>query len=507
MGSPWRAKGIRARRPRPSSGSVTIPAPPTFPSPGGVRSATSQVVKTVPLLALGVQLLLAAPLRSEEPLHVYSGKDATVRVFFEDEDSGEVGGEMELGGQTHPFTGTAEDDGSVEGNLIVQGRSQPFTASLKGDALTLRSGGKIYQFAKGRAPAIPASPADPARPAPPAGPARPAVPAGTVFPAGDTLQLKRVELRDVTMGGVVSHRMLIPRDWNLSGQVQWSTDGTNYWQFNFKVTGPRQEKIAYIPAMTLSHTVSKRGGFPPQGTPPPENLGAWIVGFIRQNNPEVTDVRLIEDRRDPKAEQAWRDQASATGVDTRNIRAEIHIITLAYQKQGVPMREEINVNYTRYTPIDNVNIHSRMWSLFNNGIIAAPEADFARLRPQLLAIAGTLEVEPRWWNQMMQLRSFLIQKKHADAMAEIRRRGEMYDRMSDEQFAAWKRWNAQDNEAQRQRIQGIYEVQDYRDLDGRNVELPFHHKHVFSDGQGNYLLTNDYNTRPEGNFQEIQAAR
>lgn len=466
-------------------------------------------MKTVPLLALGVHLLLAAPLRSEEPLHVYSGQDATVKVFFEDEDSGEVGGEMQLAGETHPFTGIAEDDGSVEGNLIIKGRSQPFTARIKGDAVSLSTAGKTYQLSKGRAPAKPATPTVPAKPAAPSAPSAKPRPAPAPAPgsAPDSLRLKRVELRDITMGGVVSHRMLIPQDWNLSGHIEWSTDGTNCWQFNFKATGPHHEKIAYIPAMTFSHTVSKRGSFPPTGTPPPDNLGAWLVGFIQKNNREVGELRLIEDRRDPQAEQAWREQSAATGVDVRNIGAEIHVITLAYQKQGVPMREQVTLNFTRCSPMDNGYLVSRMWMIFTNGIIAAPEADFARLRPQLLAIAGTLEMEPRWWNQMMQLRSLLIQKKHQDAMAEIRRRGEMYNRISDEQFASWKRWNASDNEAQRQRIQGIYEVQDYRDLNGQSVELPFHHKHVFSDGQGNYLLTNDYNTKPEGNYQEIQSVR
>ncbi len=464
-------------------------------------------MKTVPLLVFGVHLLLAAPLRSEEPLHLYSGKDAIVKVFFEDEDSGEVGGEIQLAGETHPFTAVAEDDGSVEGNLIIKGRSQPFTATLKGDSLSLTSAGRTYQLTKGRAPAMPAAPSTPSTPGAPAKPAAPGPAVPTDAPLPGTLRLKRVELRDITMGGVVSHRMLIPQDWNLSGHVEWSTDGTNTAQFNFKVTGPRHEKIAYIPAMSFSHAVSKSGAFPPTGTPPPDNLGAWLVGFIRQNNREVSDVRLIEDIRDPKAEQAWREQSAATGVDLKNIGAEIHVITLAYQKQGVPMREQITLNFTRCSPMDNGYLISRLWMIFTNGIIAAPEADFARLRPQLMAIAGTLEMEPRWWNQMMQLRSLLIQKKHQDAMAEIRRRGEMYNRISDEQFASWKRWNASDNEAQRQRIQGIYEVQDYRDVDGRSVELPFHHKHVFSDGQGNYLLTNDYNHKPEGNYQEIQSAR
>jgi hypothetical protein len=114
---------------------------------------------------------------------------------------------------------------------------------------------------------------------------------------------------------------------------------------------------------------------------------------------------------------------------------------------------------------------------------------------------------------MMEVRSEIIAQRHRDNMEAIRRRGQMYDQMSDAQFRLYKQKTSgstgglHSDAAQDQRIQGIYEVQDYRDRDGSLVELSIHPKHVFSDGQGNLLLTNSYNDRPGTGWEEIRPVR
>jgi hypothetical protein len=392
----------------------------------------------------------------------------------------------------HPFTaGMADNEQDLNGSLIVGRQSQPFTAKLSGTSATFTTAGKTYSLkaAENVPPAAPVPPADP-------------TPAAT-----GTMTLKRVALRDITMGGVIANTMLIPADWKLDGHIEWSNDGTATWQNNFKVTGANHEKISAIPAMTFTHTEMQNGQIPPAGTPPPRELGKWIVNLAQKNNQAVSDVKLLGDRRDAAAEAADVQQQQALGMNTRGTNSEIHIVTSGYREQGVQIREEIEAKIALLPPIVNRNIRALTWMLFTSLIIAAPDADFQRLRPQLIAIAGTRRMVPKWWNQMMQLRGEIMRVKAKNINEEIRRRGQMSDQMSDAQFAAWKRSDAQDSEVQRKRLQGIYEVQDYRDLDGNPVELPFHHKHVFSDGQGNYVLTNDYNSKPGSNYEEIQAAK
>lgn len=454
--------------------------------------------------------LSSLPAEEEKPLSVYAGDGLSVSVFFEDEESDEIGGEASLNGAVYPFTGLWDEDGiHLEGNLIVNGKMQPFTAKAVGKEVTFVTAGKTYHLKEGanaqavaRAPS--AAPAPAARPTPTAAPA----PAATPTAASDigTLSLKRVVLHDINMGGVVAHTLLIPSDWKLEGHIEWATDGSHTWQNNFKVSGPQHEQIAAIPTLTFQYTESRGGGMAPIGVPAPRELGKWIVERVKQKNQAVSEVALREDKRDPAAEAALVEKQRAMGVNAPGMTTEIHLVTITYLQDGVRMRQEIQAHKTLIPPLVNQNIWSQTWLLFTPLMISAPEADFERKRPQLLAIAGTRRMVPQWWNQMMQLRSDLLRIKAENINAEIARRGRMYDQMSDDQFAAWKRSDAQDNKTQRQRIQGIYEVQDYQDRDGSAVELPFHHKHVFSDGQGNYVLTNDYNTKPGASFEEIEAA-
>jgi hypothetical protein len=62
------------------------------------------------------------------------------------------------------------------------------------------------------------------------------------------------------------------------------------------------------------------------------------------------------------------------------------------------------------------------------------------------------------------------------------------------------------DKAQRQRVNSIYETDDFRDTNGQTVNLPMHYRHVFSDGNGNYVLSNS-SDRPTGNWSEIQPAK
>lgn len=446
-------------------------------------------------LSLSLRSLSAA---EEKPLSVYSGDGLSVAVFFEDEESGEIGGEVRQNGSVSPFTGLWTDEVHLEGNLIVKGKMQPFAATAKGRGVTFVTAGKTYHLKEGAGVrAIDRSMDKSLNIAPTAPP-----------PVADlgTMKLKRVAIRDVTMGGVVAHTMLIPTDWKLEGHIEWSTDGSATWQNNFKVSGPHHEQIAAIPTMVFNYAESQDGRMNPIGTPPPRDLGKWVVALIKQKKHAVSEVTLLGDKRDPDAEAAQIAEQLALGVSTPGMITEAHIITLGYLQDGVRMRQEIHSKITRMPPIVNRNIRAQTWLFFTSLILAAPDANFDQLRPQLLAIAGTRRMVPKWWNQMMQVRGEMMRVKAKNINAEIARRGKMYDQISNDQLAAWKRSDAHDSEIQRQRIQGIQEVQDYRDRDGSAVELPFHHKYVFSDGEGNYVLTNDYNTKPGGSFEEIQAA-
>lgn len=464
------------------------------------------------LIAAGLLLSwLSLPVLAQEELpFAYAGDGLTVIVTALDEDAGKVSGTIERNGQRFPFIGTLGSEGDCEvvtGTFTAGGKEFPFrTRQAPGsDQILFTTGNKTYRL-------LPRGKAD--VPPPPQGldlnpdPAR-----RDGQPGGASLlnePLKRVVFRDLNMGGVVSHQMFIPLDWTHEGHIEWSTD-TYYPQTKVKATGPDGSRVTLMPAMTFTYTeVNPVPGFPqipPQGEPPPQQLGEWVVSVIRQNSPGVSNVRLISDQRDPQAEAQTAEINRQMRPDAQGETHQVHQITYSYDQNGKRFREQWLVSYYRMAPMVNENIRSITWALYPVVMITAPEATFEQARPRLMEIYGTFRHVPRWWVQMMELRSEIIAQRHRDVMDAIRRRGQMYDQMSDAQFRAYKEKTASEDRAQAQRIQSIYEVQDYRDRDGTLVELSIHPKHVFSDGRGNLILTNNYNDRPGSQWEEIRPAR
>ena len=436
--------------------------------------------------------LLLCGIASAAPLYIYSGDGPTVVVLAANEDEDELSGEIRLGNAVHPFTATVREAGDaeiVDGSFTADQVPRKFRATLREDAETVNlvMDGKTYRLAEVNA--IPGS-----------------VPAPAAVGDPGSVRLKRISFNDINMGGVLAYTMLVPHDWTQEGHIEWSPADNPYPQSRIKVTGPNNEKVGSTPPLYFSYAETVNGSQAPLGTPPPQDVGQWLVGAVRQSNKDVSEVRLISSRRNlPREEQQRKSMTDAGAKIAAGTVMESRVITIAYVEKGIPMREEINLVY-QAIPMNTQYVRGASWNIFFEVIVAAPEKSFDRLRPQLYAYADSFTPVPQWWNQMMQARQEIINTRADRINEQIRRRGQMYSEMSDRQHAAYMSKMKQDDEAQRQRIQGIYEVQDYRDADGSRVELPFHYKHVFSDGQGNYVLSNT-NEKPGGNFQEIEAAR
>ena len=92
-------------------------------------------------------------------------------------------------------------------------------------------------------------------------------------------------------------------------------------------------------------------------------------------------------------------------------------------------------------------------------------------------------------------------------MDEIARRGRQYDQMSTDSFNAWRESVSPSDTAQNDRINSIYEVQDFRDADGLAVKLPIHYQNYYSDGKGNYLMTNSTLVEPGSEWTPIEPAK
>lgn len=308
--------------------------------------------------------------------------------------------------------------------------------------------------------------------------------------AQDVVKLKRHEFRDVHLANAVAFTALCPEGWTSKGHVEWSAPPVAYPQANFEMNSPEGGRVKYVPALTFTWTVAKGGGIPPQGMRPPDDLGPWVCWAVAQNpQRKVSNVQLVSSARNPQAEEAAAKQARELGVNTAGIRRESYVVTFDFDENGTRYREDLIADYVRYAPIDNINLHSQMWSLFTTLILVAPVDTFEAMKPRLKAVAASVRPDALWWVRQQEVIGELQRQQQAANWKAILERGAAISKASDAQMAAFKKHMAASDEAQKGRIDALYERQDYKDTNGAAVNLPIHYKHVYSDGQGNYTLS------------------
>jgi hypothetical protein len=437
------------------------------------------------------------------------GDGLTVWVLTLDEDSGDLSGELSLDGKTHEFSGRISyDDNDMEVVRGTYGAGIAFATSQgeEDEFITFSAGGRKYRLREGQAERM----AAPAKARTSSGPL-------TTGPAGAALgqvQMHKTEFKDITMGGVVAYTMLVPAGWKPEGHIEWSQAKTPYPQCHIKVTGPDDSRVAFHPAMTFSYseaTDSARQGFRDmgmperQGMPPPNDMGQWIAENAFQNAQGVSGVRLVRSVRDQETERMLAAQRQASGVPTVGTW-EAYIVTVAYDLNGVPFTEEFGLTYSRLEPVPTQHMVMYNWMLFVNSDVRAPSAMFEQARPVLYASSQSLSAVPQWWTLQQQIIMETTRRNHVIGMDEIRRRGEQYGKMSDESMAAWRQSNAVSDRAQQDRINAIYEVTEVTDVDGSRVRVPIHYRDCYSDGKGNFWMTNG--GAPEGgDWKLLEPAR
>jgi hypothetical protein len=473
-------------------------------------------------------VVAAGTARAAEPVAVFEGDGLTITVTSWSETDGAVAGTIRRGGQAWPFTGThAEDD---DGNETVRGTFKAGNAehafstrqAADADVLTFTTGGKTYRLRPIEAEKAPAEPPakpepanplagdDDARPMPRAKKAdapRKAVPADGEAP--EVLRLKLHAFPDVTMGVPVAYTATLPDGWTSKGTIEWSQGELSYPQPKMELNSAAGGRVRFIPTINLSYTESKGLAIPPQGIRAPDDFPAWFVQAVGQTNKAVSNVELIASRRDDKAEAAQDKISRDTGANVAGIRREVHVITFEYDEAGVRRREEATMMYAVLPAIDNVNIFSQSWAIYTTSQVSAPAEQFEKQKAELYAAAAGVRPTPQWFVQSQALLAELSRIRSDARWAAIRRKGEEINRrFSDDDYRRYKQtFSATSDAAQRDRINTIYETDDFRDTGGEIVNLPMHYQHVYSDGKGNYVLTNNTQNKPGETWNEITPIR
>ncbi len=318
----------------------------------------------------------------------------------------------------------------------------------------------------------------------------------------NVLRLKRQSIPDVTMGIPAAYTVMLPPKWSAKGKIEWKPVGeVPFPQQMIEITSPQKGTINFEPMMTFNYMEGP--GIPSQGVPPPLNFPQWLTQTIARADPKISNLKLVSSRRDAKAEAFLKRIERDTG-GSRDMEREVWVIVLDYHEGGVQRRGEINVTYVRFPPYFSQNLNSQMWSISPGASISAPANQFATHRLLLLNVANTLRPTPQWHIQSQAAIAEMSRRRTANNWEIIKERGQKIGGVSDAEYAKYKKDISGGDRAQRQRINGIYETDDFKDTNGNIVNLPMHYHHVFSDGKGNYVLSNNSQDKPGGLWKPIK---
>ncbi|MFO1320236.1 MAG: SHOCT domain-containing protein [Burkholderiales bacterium] len=376
--------------------------------------------------------------------------------------------------------------------------------------------------------------APPARQAPAGAPAPTA--AEGPRPGGTTSyqRMKLVRVMDNEGWGqpVEALRMLVPADWRADGGVRW-TQGQfgcppNIVQIQWRAVSPDGSTgIELLPQLTWQWTddpqmqqIIRQQAANQTGCPLIPTLGAadfvrqLVVPQVRQGAQVLGTEPLPGATRTETRNAEAGNQALLQAGYLRGIRADVSRVRLAWQDNGRPVEEWIQATVlTKATPAADtaalmqgqMNYNSNTYSVtaYNVFGIRAARGQLDARAPLFATVLASVRVNPQFQAALGQ---FLL------SMAKINSRGAM-DRHRIWQEAqrataeTWQQTVQQREESQAriheqfgQTIRGVETFVDPRS--NERVELSSSYRNAWSNGKGEYLLSDSPNFDPRVTLQE-----
>lgn len=350
--------------------------------------------------------------------------------------------------------------------------------------------------------------------------------AGTAAAAGGVpagvVRMKEALVED-TQGyaePVPAFRFLVPADWTVEGGVEWTTapgcpeNAIRPWA---RATAPDGvTTFEVLPAMTwlwspdpmnqqhLASTAQQGMGCPPM---PTMGMEGWVTEvFVPQRRPGARVVRSeplpalqahLEGVWAPRLQQArangmplrYRADAARVlldhGASEEWITGQVELVVMPMASLSAGM----SGNYNATTDLET----NRVSSLFAG---RAPKGQLAEREALFGTIAASFRVEPRWLAAVTKLVQG-IKQGQIDTYKEIARiHRETSREILESNQASWEATQKSNDESAKSFSQMIREVDEWTDTDGGTVELDQNWDHAWSNGQGEYLLSNDANWEP-----------
>lgn len=349
--------------------------------------------------------------------------------------------------------------------------------------------------------------------------------------------LKEHRITDPGMNNMLISTLLIPEGWEVKGGATRTANQL----FNMPVlldltvTAPDGRSARFFPSFSFEFNHRSPGQMlkPTQSGnlyfPLPDSPGQWIMEMAKLNPaPEVSNFRLVSEADLPEITKMLRQQSTqrfqsvaqlnqttaqmgfGSEFDTQGTK-----VVLQYDKGGKAIEETIILTWQYEVMINQDQMTQGNWGVMLMRSIGGPVGTNYIDDPALNAIFRSVRINPQWLAEMNTYWTELAKIRHKGNMDRIRTAGKISQiqaegasAVNDIMMKGWRASNTSSDRIQSKTINAIQEQTVYQTPGGESVKLPSFYDHVYTDGNGRYLLHNDAlyepNRDPTMNSQDWQ---
>lgn len=342
--------------------------------------------------------------------------------------------------------------------------------------------------------------------------------------ARQKFHMKQVKLYDPNgfKQPIVARSFLMPADWQVAGGVQWNTnyDPSQPAFFeSFSALSP-DGRVGFdlLPSYSWIwftdpslRQMMIQSGNSARLAPPLDATGVVQEYIIPNYRPGATIVS-VQPR--PDLANALRRQLIQLGLarlEANGCRVTLDFVEarIAYSQNGVRYLESAVVQLFR-TDFPSTGMQS--FTASNLFLFKSPEAEWNDHQIIYATAMRSMRQNPAWLKAINQFHKSMARIRQQGAVRRQQIMSQMYEEMRESQQKSWEYRQESIDHVAREFSESIREVETYHDPEtGYDVELPQDYEYAFSNGLGDYIITNDplYNPNQdllESNWHPLQAA-
>ena len=330
---------------------------------------------------------------------------------------------------------------------------------------------------------------------------------------GWAVRLRRIACVDQQGTGLKAFQMLIPADWGFEGGVQWRMDNPGMPAvIAFRVSSPQGPEAfeAYPslpfywtnnPMVTSMFPIGSRY-YGNEVRPPMPALQALEELVIpRYLGQRMGGLEIVE--RAPLPDLGEQMRAHSPVAPTVPTQSEGARVRIRYRLGQHTIEEDVFgvVEIARTTnPMMMGAMENVFWACDYLFSFRARGEHLEALSDVFHTMVGSFRLDPQWYGRVMQMSNYMVQNQiqHIHQIGQLSQMiSQTSNQISDMMMDAYNQRQQTLDRLSDQFSQAIRGVDEYYDTaEGHGVELPSGYEHAWSNGIGEYILTNDHNFDP-----------